>query len=441
MRLTIFGTGYVGLVTGACLAEVGHEVICVDIDKKRIESLLEGKIPIFEPGLEPLVQTGLKKKKLSFISDPKSCLDRTEAAMICVGTPDDGTGATNLKYVLDVANTLSEELNYSIPVFIKSTVPVGTSLEVEEKINRGIQARGKDFQVFVASNPEFLKEGSAVSDFLKPDRIILGTDEESVIKTAKDIYQDFNRRNDRMLVMSAPSSELTKYASNALLATKISFMNQLSHFCTNVGADIEEVRLGMGSDPRIGESFLYAGCGFGGSCFPKDIDSLLLQAQSQGTDLPILEAVREVNNTQKDFLSSLALDLFDNNLSNKTITIWGLTFKPNTNDTREAPSLTIIKRLLDEGAKIKAYDPIVSQEPEAYEIKNSSFAICQSALEAATGSDCLIICTEWKEFWNPNLEELEKLMTRKLILDGRNILNSSELQARGFEYKGVGRSV
>ena len=441
MRLTIFGTGYVGLVTGACLAEVGHEVICVDIDKKRIESLLEGKIPIFEPGLEPLVQTGLKKKKLSFISDPKSCLDRTEAAMICVGTPDDGTGATNLKYVLDVANTLSEELNYSIPVFIKSTVPVGTSLEVEEKINRGIQARGKDFQVFVASNPEFLKEGSAVSDFLKPDRIILGTDEESVIKTAKDIYQDFNRRNDRMLVMSAPSSELTKYASNALLATKISFMNQLSHFCTNVGADIEEVRLGMGSDPRIGESFLYAGCGFGGSCFPKDIDSLLLQAQSQGTDLPILEAVREVNNTQKDFLSSLALDLFDNNLSNKTITIWGLTFKPNTNDTREAPSLTIIKRLLDEGAKIKAYDPIVSQEPEAYEIKNSSFVICQSALEAATESDCLIICTEWKEFWNPNLEELDKLMTRKLILDGRNILNSSELQTRGFEYKGVGRSV
>ena len=441
MRLTIFGTGYVGLVTGACLAEVGHEVTCVDIDKKRIESLLEGKIPIFEPGLEPLVQTGLKNKKLSFTSDPKSCLDRTEAAMICVGTPDDGTGATNLKYVIDVANTLAEELNYSIPVFIKSTVPVGTSLEVEEQINAGIQARGKDFQVFVASNPEFLKEGSAVSDFLKPDRIILGTDEESVIKTAKDIYQDFNRRNDRMLVISAPSSELTKYASNALLATKISFMNQLSHFCTNVGADIEEVRLGMGSDPRIGESFLYAGCGFGGSCFPKDIDSLLQQAQLQGTDLPILEAVREVNKTQKDFLSSLALDLFDNNLSNKTITIWGLTFKPNTNDTREAPSLTIIKRLLDEGAKIKAYDPIVSQEPEAYEIKNSSFVICQSALEAATESDCLIICTEWKEFWNPNLEELDKLMTRKLILDGRNILNSSELLTRGFEYKGVGRSV
>ena len=251
------------------------------------------------------------------------------------------------------------------------------------------------------------------------------------------IQQSFKK----LIFMDIASSELTKYASNALLATKISFMNQLSHFCTNVGADIEEVRLGMGSDPRIGESFLYAGCGFGGSCFPKDIDSLLQQAQLQGTDLPILEAVREVNKTQKDFLSSLALDLFDNNLSNKTITIWGLTFKPNTNDTREAPSLTIIKRLLDEGAKIKAYDPIVSQEPEAYEIKNSSFVICQSALEAATESDCLIICTEWKEFWNPNLEELDKLMTRKLILDGRNILNSSELQTRGFEYKGVGRSV
>ena len=440
MKLSIFGTGYVGLVTGACLAEVGHEVICIDIDRERIAALKQGKVPIFEPGLEPLVLEGIKKNKLFFTSDPTDSLKQTNAVLICVGTPDNGTGATNLESVLNVADTIADTLTKEVPVFIKSTVPVGTSLRVEERIKTKLIKRKLDMHIPVASNPEFLKEGNAVSDFLKPDRIILGTDKNYVVDIAKDIYQDFNRRNDRMIVMSVESSELTKYASNALLATKISFMNQLSHFCTAVGADIEEVRIGMGSDPRIGESFLYAGCGFGGSCFPKDINSLIHQAEEQGNDLPILRAVREVNNAQKDYLFSLALSLFNNDIRDKIITIWGLAFKPNTNDTRESPALSMIEKFLEKGAQVKAYDPVVSLNPEEFEPKHKSLSLLRSANIAAEGSDCLIICTEWKEFWNPDLKKLSELMARKLILDGRNILDPNEVISNGFEYIDIGRS-
>ena len=372
MNISIFGTGYVGLVTGACLAKVGLDVTCFDIDQERIEDLSKGIIPIFEPGLEALLLEGLEKKKINFTSDSSDSLVDSEAVIVCVGTPDSGTGETNLDAVMGAAKIIGEKIEKSIPVLIKSTVPVGTASKVENEIREIINKKNIDIEVFVASNPEFLHEGVAISEFNHPDRIVLGTKDKEVIKVTKKIYKNFIDKEERFLIMSRESSELTKYASNSFLATKISFMNQLSQFCSLVGADIEEIRLGMGPDPAIAERYLYAGCGFGGSCLPKDINSLIYQAQEKGKELTILKAVREVNESQKEYLFSLAFNLFNQDLKNKKFAIWGLSFKPETDDMRGAPSLTIIENLLMQGAKVKAYDPVVSKKPQDFELQHEN---------------------------------------------------------------------
>jgi len=440
MRISIFGTGYVGLVTGACLAKVGLEVTCFDIDKERIKDLSKGIVPIFEPGLESLLLEGLEKKKISFTSNSNNSLVDSEAVIVCVGTPDSGTGETNLDAVMGAAKIIGEKVEKSIPVLIKSTVPVGTASKVEKEIRKIIKKKNIDIEVLVASNPEFLHEGVAISEFNYPDRIVLGTEDEGVIKVTKKIYKDFIDKEEKFLVMSRESSELTKYASNSFLATKISFMNQLSQFCSLVGADIEEIRLGMGPDPAIAERYLYAGCGFGGSCLPKDINSLIHQAKEKGKELTILKAVRDVNESQKEYLFSLAFNLFNQDLRNKEFAIWGLSFKPETDDMRGAPSLTIINNLLMQGAKVKAYDPVVTKKPEDFEIQHENLSLFLSANEVIPDSDCLIICTEWEEFRNPDYKNLASSMKRKLILDGRNALIPEEVIKEGFEYFDIGRT-
>lgn len=440
MNISIFGTGYVGLVTGACLAKVGLDVTCFDIDQERIEDLSKGIIPIFEPGLEALLLEGLEKKKINFTSDSNDSLVDSEAVIVCVGTPDSGTGETNLDAVMGAAKIIGEKIEKSIPVLIKSTVPVGTASKVENEIREIINEKNIDIEVFVASNPEFLHEGVAISEFNHPDRIVLGTKDKEVIKVTKKIYKNFIDKEERFLIMSRESSELTKYASNSFLATKISFMNQLSQFCSLVGADIEEIRLGMGPDPAIAERYLYAGCGFGGSCLPKDINSLIYQAQEKGKELTILKAVREVNESQKEYLFSLAFNLFNQDLKNKEFAIWGLSFKPETDDMRGAPSLTIIENLLMQGAKVKAYDPVVSKKPQDFELQHENLSLFLSANEVVSDSDCLIICTEWEEFKNPDYKNLSNSMRRKLILDGRNTLIPEKVKKEGFEYFDIGRT-
>ena len=364
----------------------------------------------------------------------------SEAVIVCVGTPDSGTGETNLDAVMGAAKIIGEKVEKSIPVLIKSTVPVGTASKVEKEIRKIIKKKNIDIEVLVASNPEFLHEGVAISEFNYPDRIVLGTEDEGVIKVTKKIYKDFIDKEEKFLVMSRESSELTKYASNSFLATKISFMNQLSQFCSLVGADIEEIRLGMGPDPAIAERYLYAGCGFGGSCLPKDINSLIHQAKEKGKELTILKAVRDVNESQKEYLFSLAFNLFNQDLRNKEFAIWGLSFKPETDDMRGAPSLTIINNLLMQGAKVKAYDPVVTKKPEDFEIQHENLSLFLSANEVIPDSDCLIICTEWEEFRNPDYKNLASSMKRKLILDGRNALIPEEVIKEGFEYFDIGRT-
>ena len=390
MKITIFGTGYVGLVTAACLASKKHNVICYDTDIDRINKINNGIVPIFEAGLDDLIAKGMASGKLIFASSPGKSLESPDIIVLCVGTPDDGTGATSLKAINSCANTISELLTHSVPVLIKSTIPVGTCAKIQRLINKVLQRRKIDIEIPVASNPEFLSEGQAISEFYNPDRIILGTHDENVIEASYNLYQDVMPESNKILVMSPESSELTKYASNSFLAIKISYMNQLSQFCSLSGANIDDVKRGMGPDPRISPYYLNAGIGFGGSCLPKDISSLIHQASEKGKDFSILKAVREVNESQKQYLFSIASSLFNNNLKGKKIAVWGLAFKPKTADMRSAPSLTIIQALLDAGAKVECYDPEVSKGRESFEIQHKLLSIVRSPYEATEDADCLI---------------------------------------------------
>lgn len=440
MKVTIFGTGYVGLVTGGCLVQKNHEVICFDIDEGRIEKLNKGNVPIFEPGLNELIAKGIDSGKLLFTSSSKDPLKDPDIIILCVGTPDDGTGATSLKAIESCAKIISEASDHSVPVLIKSTVPVGTSVKIQNLIHNGLKERKMDLLIPVASNPEFLHEGDAISEFYNPDRIVLGTHDEQVIEVASKLYKDVMPESNEILVMSPESAELTKYASNAFLGTKISYMNQLSQFCSLAGANIDDVRKGMGPDPDIAPGYLYAGCGFGGSCLPKDISSLIHQAGEKGKDLSILKAVRDVNEDQKKYLFSIASGLFNSNFEDKKFAIWGLAFKPKTDDMRGAPSLTIIKNLLNSGSRVECYDPVVSKDRENFQIQNESLKIGLDPYEIVKGADCLIICTDWSEFKHINYEKLGRLMNRKIILDGRNILIPEEAALNNFEYYDIGRT-
>lgn len=440
MKITIFGTGYVGLVTAGCLVNKGRNVICYDTDEDRIIKLNNGDVPIFEPGLDKLIADGIDSGKLLFTSSSEDALINPDIIIICVGTPDDGTGATNLDAVKACAKTISEKCEVSVPVLIKSTVPVGTTSKIQNIINQILKDRKVGINIPVASNPEFLHEGVAIKEFYNPDRIVLGSFNELVIQMTYELYDGLMPPNKEILIMSAESSELTKYASNSFLATKISYMNQLSQFASLAGANIDDVRKGMGPDPDISPGYLYAGCGFGGSCLPKDISSLIHQGKVKGRDLTILKAVREVNEEQKKYLFNIVRGLFNDNLKDIKVAIWGLAFKPNTDDMRGAPSLTVIDNLLMSGARVNCYDPVVSKAPEAFEIQHKSLTLLQNPYDVAKDADCLIICTEWTEFKTINFDKLATFMKRKIIIDGRNMLENIKVEANGFEYFDIGRS-
>tara|TARA_B100000795_G_C22797307_1_gene440016 strand:+ start:208 stop:1557 length:1350 start_codon:yes stop_codon:yes gene_type:complete len=439
MNITIFGTGYVGLVTAGCLVQKSHDVICYDNNLEKIIQLNNGNVPIFEPGLDDLIEKGFKSGKLLFTSSSQEALQEAQIIILCVGTPDDGTGATNLKAIESCAKTISEISDHSIPILIKSTVPVGTCHKIQNLINKNLNNREVNIKLTVASNPEFLHESHAIKEFYNPDRIVLGSNDEVVIEAAYEMYKDVMPENHKILVMSPESSELTKYASNAFLATKISYINQLSQFASSTGANIDDVRKGMGPDPDISPGYLFAGCGFGGSCLPKDVNSLIHQASETGRNFSILKSVRDVNEQQKKYLFSLASNLFNNNLKGKKVAIWGLAFKPNTDDMRGATSLVIIENLLDAGAIVECYDPIVSLGENDFEIQNKSLKLKRDLYEVAKDSECLIICTEWDDFKNIDYKKLGRLMKRRLILDGRNMLDPEEVFSNNFEYFDIGR--
>ena len=439
MDISIFGTGYVGLVTGACLSEVGHNVSCIDIDQQKIDQLNNGNITIYEPNLEEIVSNNIKLGRLKFFNSPEEPLKNSDLIMIAVGTPSDEDGSTDVKYISEVAKTIGQLIdNYKI-IVTKSTVPVGTSDNLRAIIQKELDNRGIDIKFSLASNPEFLKEGDAVSDFMKPDRIILGCEDEVTEKTLRDIYSPFCRDRDRCILMDIKSSEFTKYASNAMLATKISFMNDLSRITERVGVDIEKVRIGIGSDTRIGHSFIYPGIGYGGSCFPKDIKALLSTAKDAGYESKILKAVEDVNNAQKRVIVDKILDHFNNEIENLRFGLWGLSFKPKTDDMREAPSKTIIDLLLNQGAKVAAYDPEAIDNARLIYSENPNVEFCNSKEDAIKDSDALIVATEWKVFTFPDFKELKKLLRQPVIFDGRNIFNQEELIRLGFSYYSIGR--
>ncbi len=437
MKITIVGTGYVGLVTGTCFAETGVTVTCVDVDVDKIEKLKRGEIPIFEPGLQQMVDRNIKKKRLFFESDLSKCIDDREAIFIAVGTPPDEDGCADLKNVLKVASDIGKYMNQYLVVVTKSTVPISTSIKVKSVIQEELNKRKSNLKFDVASNPEFLKEGNAIEDFLKPDRIVLGIDSETAEKIMFKLYKPFLLNGHPILVMDIPSAELTKYAANAMLATKISFMNDIANLCDIVGADVNMVRKGIGSDPRIGNKFIYAGVGYGGSCFPKDVKALINTADANNYSLDILKTVEKVNNRQKEILIKKIKSHFKNNLAGKTFGIWGLSFKPQTDDMREAPALTIIELLLSNGAKVKAYDPVAMEECRK-KIGNK-IIYAKDQYTAIDGVDGLILVTEWSEFRLPDFDLMKKLMKSQIIFDGRNIYEPSEMQELGFTYYSIGR--
>ncbi len=440
MRVTIFGSGYVGLVTGACLAEAGNHVICIDVDAGKIERLKGGEVPIHEPGLEALIKRNREAGRLEFTTDAAKGVDHGLFQLIAVGTPPDEDGSADLRYVLAVARTIGTHMSrYSI-VITKSTVPVGTADKVRREVEATLQARRAGIEFDVVSNPEFLKEGAAIQDFMKPDRIIIGTDNPRTVELMRALYEPFTRNHERFIVMDVRSSELTKYAANAMLATKISFMNELANVAERVGADIEKVRVGIGSDPRIGYSFIYPGTGYGGSCFPKDVQALIRSAREAGHQPDVLGAVEAVNARQKEVLVRKMHRHFGERLGGRTIALWGLAFKPNTDDMREAPSRTIIDRLLQAGARVRAYDPVALEEARRiYAAAGPDFTLCRNAYEAAEGADALAIATEWQEFRSPDFERLRDLLKHPLIFDGRNLYDPAVLARFGFTYYGVGR--
>lgn len=439
MNVTIFGVGYVGLVTGACLAQVGNRVTCIDIDATRISDLRAGRCPIFEPGLPELLREGAEAGRLQFTTDTDAALLEAELVIIAVGTPPDEDGSADVRHVLAVARTLGRQLCQPVTVAVKSTVPVGSCDRVAAVIREELDKRSTGFSVEVASNPEFLKEGAALKDFNKPDRIVVGSDSPQVQRQFRTLYAPFNRNRDRLMFMSVRSAELTKYAANALLATRISFINEIANIAEHMGADIEEVRQGIGSDPRIGHHFIYPGCGYGGSCFPKDVRALAAAARNSGYPAALLAEVENVNQRQKRTLFDKLEQLFDGDLRGRTIAIWGLAFKPETDDMREAPSRELMEQLWRAGARVRAYDPVAMEQCRRIYGEREQLALCASAEEAADGADALAICTEWRCFWAPDFAALRQRLRRPLIVDGRNLFDPAYVRERGFTYCGVGR--
>ena len=436
MKITIVGTGYVGLVTGACFSEVGIDVTCVDIDKPKIEKLREGIIPIYEPGLEKMVQRNLDKKRLHFSTSLKDSLHDVDVVFSAVGTPPGEDGSADLQYVLQVADEVGRHMNNYTLIVTKSTVPVGTAEKVRKTIEKALTERGEQIPFDVASNPEFLKEGDAVNDFLKPDRIVVGVDSERAEELMKRLYKPFTMNGHPVIFMDIVSAEMTKYAANAMLATKISFMNDIANLCEIVGADVNMVRRGIGSDRRIGKYFIYPGTGYGGSCFPKDVKAIIRTADEYGYSMEVLKSVENVNERQKSVLVGKALKYFDKDLKGKIFGIWGLSFKPQTDDMREAPSLVIINKLLEAGARLKVYDPVAMSE--AKKILKDKVEYCDEQYEALIDVDALFLVTEWPEFKFPNFKVIQKLMKGKAIFDGRNVYDLSDMEEKGFDYFGIG---
>ena len=441
MKVTVVGTGYVGLVTGACLAEMGNHVVCLDVDAAKIRLLNEGGIPIHEPGLEALVQRNAAAGRLQFTTDVAAAVAHGTLQFIGVGTPPDEDGSADLQYVLAAATNIGRHMTDYKVIVDKSTVPVGTADKVRARVRAVLDERGlSDLSFAVVSNPEFLKEGAAVDDCMRPDRIILGADDERAILLMRALYTPFMRNHDRLHLMDVRSAEFTKYAANAMLATRISFMNELARLADRVGADIEMVRRGIGSDPRIGTHFLYAGTGYGGSCFPKDVKALIHTGRENALDLEILRAVESVNERQKHTLVDKAVARFGENLSGRTFALWGLAFKPNTDDMREAPSRVIVAELLARGARVQAYDPVALDEARRVLQGMAGLSFCDSAHDALQGADALLVVTEWKEFRNPDFEFIKASLKQPLILDGRNLYDPALMQALGIDYQGIGRA-
>ena len=439
MNVTVFGIGYVGLVQATVLAEVGHDVVCVDVDQKKVDDLQKGVIPIYEPGLEPLVKENFEAGRLHFTTDAQKGVEHGSLQFIAVGTPPDEDGSADLKYVLAVAETIATYMGQPKIIVNKSTVPVGTADKVAQKVQEVLEKREVELAFEVASNPEFLKEGAAVNDCMKPDRIVVGTASDYVIDTMRELYAPFNRNHDRMIFMDVRSAELTKYAANCMLATKISFMNEMSNLAERLGADIEMVRQGIGSDPRIGYHFIYPGCGYGGSCFPKDVQALKRTAEEIDYEPLVLNAVESRNTRQKEILFEKIHRHFNGDLTGKTIALWGLSFKPNTDDMRDAPSRVLMEALWQAGAKVQGFDPEAMDEAQRIYGLRDDLTLCGTAQAALKGADVLVICTEWKQFRAPDFDQIKTLLNTPVIFDGRNMYDPARMVKKGFTYHAIGR--
>lgn len=439
MKIAIVGTGYVGLVTGTCFAEIGTDVTCIDIDQRKIENLKQGIIPIFEPGLDELVAKNVREGRLHFSTSLAESMEGVSLIFSAVGTPPDEDGSADLSYVLDVARTVGQNLDHYVVLVTKSTVPVGTAQKVKAVIREELDKRGVDIPFDVASNPEFLKEGAALKDFMAPDRVVVGVESEQARKLLEKLYKPFMLNGYRLLFMDIASAEMTKYAANAMLATRISFMNDIANLCERVGADVDQVRKGIGSDPRIGNKFLYPGCGYGGSCFPKDIKALSRIGRQAGYPMQIIDAVEAVNEQQKGIVFRKLSEVFDGNLQGKTIAIWGLAFKPETDDMREAPSLVVIEQLLEAGATVRAFDPVAMDE--ARRRLGDRITYCTNKMDAATGADAVALMTEWKQFRLPEWDKVKGVMRGNVVVDGRNIYDAEELKQLGMLYSRIGRGI
>ena len=440
MNITVIGSGYVGLVSGTCFAEMGNRVTCVDIDPVKIEKLNQGIIPIFEPGLETMVLKNVKNKNLFFTTELAEALQNSEVAFIAVGTPMGNDGSADLQYVLAVAKSIGQFMQKRLIVVDKSTVPIGTADKVKVAIQKELDLRNSDLQFDVVSNPEFLKEGAAIADFMKPDRVVIGADTEIAFKKMKELYSAFFRSHDRFITMDIRSAEMTKYAANAMLATKISFMNEIANICERVGADANQVRIGIGSDKRFGYSFIYPGAGYGGSCFPKDVKALKKIAEENGYKANLIESIENVNNAQKLVIAQKIINRFGEDLTGFTFGIWGLAFKPGTDDMREAPSIYVIKELVSRGAKIKAYDPKAVYEAKAHYLKGvQNITYVSSKYDILKDADALVLLTEWKEFRSPDFEEIKAQLKTSVVFDGRNQYYTFNLEEKGFEYYQIGK--
>ncbi|OZI55202.1 UDP-glucose dehydrogenase family protein [Bordetella genomosp. 5] len=439
MKITVIGTGYVGLVSGACMADMGNDVMCLDIDAAKVAGLRAGQIPIYEPGLEDLVSRNVAGGRLHFTDDIAESVAFGDIQFIAVGTPPGEDGTADLQYVLAAARNIARHMDDRKVVVNKSTVPVGTADRVREAIAEELAARGLDLPFTVASNPEFLKEGAAINDFMSPDRIVVGADDPYTVDVMRRLYAPFQRTHERLMVMDVRSAELTKYAANSMLATRISFMNEMANLAEKLGADIEQVRRGIGADPRIGYQFLYPGVGYGGSCFPKDVQALLRTGAEQGVPMRVIEAVEAANDAQKLRLAEKVIARFGEDLSQRSFAVWGLAFKPNTDDMREAPSLSLIAALTRRGAQIRAYDPVAMPQAIRVLADNPNVTMAPDMYAALDGADALLIVTEWKVFRAPDMSRVQKLLTRPLIIDGRNLWTPAEVRAQGFEYEAIGR--